>query len=607
MIDMLAAGALEPTVTLWWHKWATLIVLALMLYALIRSLVPPDVVFMGGLVMVVALRIISPADAFHGLSNPGLVTVGALFIVAAGLRHTGALHMVVSRLLGLNTSLRAALARLMAPAALMSGFINNTPIVAMLLPEIVGWCRKRSVAASKMLIPLSYATILGGMCTLIGTSTNIVISGMMTEADMSPLSLFELAWVGGPAAVCGLAFVLLIGVHLLPDRKELMDQLGESQREYIVELIVRAGCPLIGQSIQDAGLRQLHGLFLIEIDRDDSVVSPVKPTEILQEGDRLVFTGMVRTIVDLQRIPGLAPAEESHYDITAPQRRSRRLCEAVVSSSFPELSKTIRNSDFRTRYDAVVVAVHRHGARLRKKIGDIVLRPGDTLLLQVGEHFERTFRGSTDFYLVSEVRDSNAVRHERSWVALGVLGVLIVLLMWQGMPAAVAALVASGLMVALRCVPIGSARGAVDWSVLVVIAAALGFGKAIEKSGLANDLADFIVEAGKTVGGPVGVLIGVYLLTNVLTELVSHIGAAAIVFPVALAVADALGVDARPFAVTIAIAASASFATPIGYQTNLMVYGPGGYRFADFLRIGLPMNLLVMIVAILIVPRIWPF
>ena len=493
-----------------WQAWLTLIVLGLMFYALVRSLIPPDVAFMGGLVIVVATGIITPKQAFEGLSNHGLITVGALFIVAAGLRETGALHMVVSRLLGNRTGEKTALARMMFPTAALSAFMNNTPIVAMLLPEILSWCRKRGFSASKMLIPLSYTTMLGGMCTLIGTSTNLVVDGMMTDSHgLQPLSFFELGAVGVPAAIVGIAFMLFVGLRLLPDRKELIDRLGETQREYIVEMIVQSGCPLIGKSIQDAGLRQLPGLFLIEIDRAGSVLSPVAPTEVLKESDRLVFTGLVRTIVDLQRIPGIVPAAETQYDLASTARRERHLCEAVVSSSFPELGKTIRTSDFRTRYDAVVVAVHRNGARLRKKIGDIVLRPGDTLLLQAGGHFERTFRSNTDFYLVSEVRDSAPVRHERAWLAIGVLLLLVALLVGKILPTAVAALLASGLMVLFRCVPIGVARRAVDWQVLVVIAAAIGLGSAVRESGLAPVLAEVIAHVGRNLRQYVGRAVGV--------------------------------------------------------------------------------------------------
>jgi len=611
LFNLLAASTTEAgsVTTAPWHMWLTLGMLLLMLFGLVRNIVPPDVAFMGGLVVVAAAGVISPGQAFAGLSNQGLVTVGALFIVAAGLRETGALHLMVSRLLGNDTSERSALARIMVPSAAMSAFMNNTPIVAMLLPEVLSWCRKRRIAASKMLIPLSYATMLGGVCTLIGTSTNLVVSGMMIDAELEALSLFELGGVGLPIAAVGIAFVLVIGVRLLPGRKELIDQLGETQREYILEMVVESNCPLIGKSVQEAGLRRLPGLFLIEIDRRGQVISPVAPTEVLQVADRLVFTGIVRTIVDLQRIPGLMPADEKQYTLDPAARRRRRMCEAVVSSSFPELGKTIRNSDFRTRYDAVVVAVHRNGERLAKKIGDIHLRPGDTLLLQVGEHFNRTFRDSTDFYLVSDVEDSQPVRHERAGMALGVLGLLVLLLAttnYTGLTTAVSALLCAGLMVLLRCVPLGAARRSVNWEVLVVIAAALGFGHAVEQSGLADAMATQIIEFGQAAAGPVGVLVGLYLLTNVLTEIISHIGAAAVTFHIGMAAAASMGVDPRPFAITVAIAASASFATPIGYQTNLMVYGPGGYRFTDFLRIGLPLNLLCMIVAALIIPRIWP-
>ncbi len=585
----------------------TLSVLALMLLALVKSWLPPDAAFTGGLVTVVAAGVITPEQAFHGMSNHGLVTVGAMFVVAAGLRETGALHVLVTRLLGVGTGVRAALGRMMVSSAGVSAFLNNTPIVAMLLPEVLSWCRKRQIPASKFLIPLSYATILGGMCTLIGTSTNLVIDGMVRETGyLQPLTLFELSWVGVPAAIAGVVFMLTIGVRLLPQRTELLDQFGAAQREYIVEMLVEPSCPLIGKSVQDAGLRHLPGLFLIEIDRKGDVITPVAPTNTLQEGDRLVFTGLVSTIVDLQRIPGLVPGVESHYEVSGSGRGSRRLCEAVVSTSFPELGRTVRHSNFRTRYDAVVVAVHRHGERIEQKIGDVILHPGDTLLLQAGGNFERTFRGSSDFYLVSEVRDSGLVRHERAWLAMGILALLIVLLAWNTLSTAVSALIAAGLMVLSRCVSVGVARRAVDWQVLVVIAMALGFGEAIHESGLDVALAGNIERFGGGFAGPIGILVGIYLITNVLTELISHIGAAALMFPIAMETAQEMGVGAAPFVIVIAIAASASFATPVGYQTNLMVYGPGGYRFSDFLKVGIPMNILIMIVAMLIIPWVWP-
>lgn len=604
---ILAAGSVASETGVWWHKWLTLGMLVAMLVGMVRNLAPPDVVFMGGLVVVVATGIVTPEEAFHGLSNHGMITVGAMFVVAAGMRETGALHMVVSRLLGLRTTPRSALARITAPAATISAFMNNTPIVAMLIPEIVAWCRKRNFSPSKMLLPLSFATMLGGMCTLIGTSTLLVVSGIMYDNGMAPLSMFEPSAVGIPVAVVGLLFLILFAGALLPERKALMAQLGETKREYIVEMMIQPTCPLIGKTVQDAGLRQLPGLFLIEIDRADEVISPVGPAEPLREGDRLVFTGIVQTIVDLQRIPGLVPAAEKHYDVDAAAQRHRRLCEAVVSTSFPELGKPIRRSNFRTRYDAVIVAVHRNGERLQKKIGDIILRPGDTLLIQAGAHFERTFRGSTDFYLVSEVRDSAPVRHDRAWMAIAILGFVIAMLVFSNMSTAVVTLMGAGLMILTRCLPLGAARNAVDWQVLVVIAASLGFGVAVDRSGLAAGVSHAMVGALGERFGPVGVVVGVYILVNVLTELITSKGAVAIVFPIALAAAHALDVSARPFAMAIAVAAAAGFATPIGYQTNLMVYGPGGYRFSDFLRVGIPLKLIVLVVAAIVIPRCWPF
>ena len=588
-----------------WGAWFTLSVVVLGVGALIWEVLAPDLIFLGMLAVLIVSGVVSPEEALVGFSNPGMISVGALFVVAGALQNTGALGFVATRIFGRIESDRRALLRMMIPIASISAFLNNTPIVAMFMPVVIDWARRYRVSPSRFLIPLSYATILGGACTLIGTSTNLVANGLMMGYGMAGMSFFELGAVGLPCAVVGLAFIALIGRNLLPDRKDLIESLEESQREYLVEMEVASDCPLAGQQIEEAGLRHLPGLFLIRIERAEEIVAPVGPEERLKVGDRLVFTGAVSTIVDLQKIRGLVPAGD-HRDGGERFLDENNLSEAVVSEYSPLVGSTIRDANFRTRYGAAVVAVHRGGRRLSGKIGDIVLRAGDTLLLEASPGFVRAYRNSSDFYLVSEVPNSTPPRYQKAVPALLILVALVATVTTGLLPMITASLLAASAVVGLGCLSVGETRSAVDMSVLILIAAAFGVGKALEKTGAASAIATLLIEAGSRLG-PVGVLAAIYLATAILTEVISNAAAVALVFPIALAAAKQFGVDARPFAIAITAAASSSFASPIGYQTNLMVYGPGGYRFSDFLKIGIPLKLLVFAVAMVSIPYAWPF
>ena len=399
------------------------------------------------------------------------------------------------RFLGKVSSEKMALLWVSLVAAVSSAFLNNTTIVAMLLPVILDWCRKRTISPSRLLIPLSFMTILGGTCTLIGTSTNLVVQSKLVEKGLPPLSFFELGCVGVPCAVVGVIYMLTIGRWLLPNRKELLQQLAESRREYLVEMVVQPGCRLVGQSVEAAGLRALPGLFLIEIDRGGSLVGPVAPQEMIQSGDRMVFTGVVDTIVDLKKIAGFVPAADETYEVSAERQRGRMLCEAVISATSPLIGKTIKDADLRARYNAAVVAVHRNGQRVTTKLGDTTLHPGDTLLLQTGTHFLRAHRNNPDFYLVANVDDSRPLRHDRVTIAIALFLGMVALLATEaftGIDPMIAAFAAAGLMIATRCISTADARQAIEWPVLVGIAASFGLGTALEKSGVAHEFADFI-------------------------------------------------------------------------------------------------------------------
>ena len=363
-----------------WQGWLTLAVLISMIAAMAREMAGPDVVLMGGLVVLATAGVLTPQEAFAGFANESMLTIGALLVLSAALRDTGALEATFGRIFGRTRNERVGLLRMMLPVAGVSAFLNNTTIVAMMTPVVIDWAHRNRMSPGRFLIPLSYATILGGVITIIGTSTNLTVAGMMIQSKMEPMGFFELAPIGIPIALVGLAYLLWASPRLLPARKEPGEDLGEARREYTVAMIVELGSPLANQTVESAGLRHLPGLFLVEIDRAGRVITPVASDEQILASDRLVFAGVVETIVDLSRMRGLVAASDDERPVSSDP--GRRLIEAVVSHSSPLVGRSIREAGFRTVYDAAVIAVHRNGERVAGKIGDIVLRPGDTLLLR---------------------------------------------------------------------------------------------------------------------------------------------------------------------------------------------------------------------------------
>ena len=565
---------------------------------------PAYVVFLGAAATLFLSGVLDEKAALAGFSNSGMITVGVLYVVVAGLQQTGALQWVSQQVLGTPKTPSRALVRLMLPVMGASAFLNNTPVVAMFIPVVNDWCRKLRFSPSKLMIPLSYAAIFGGLCSLIGTSTNLVVNGLLIDATgESGLKMFDIAWVGVPCGLIGFLFLFVTQSWLLPDRQSVLSNTNDL-REYTVEMRVVPNSPLVGKTVEKAGLRHLPNLYLAEVRREPQVLSAVSPQEILQGDDLLLFVGVVDSILDLQRIRGLQPATDQSAKLAgAPTERS--LIEAVVSNTCPLVGHTIRESRFRTQYNAVVVAAARNGDRLSGKIGDIRLQPGDTLLLEASSDFVNERRISRDFYLVSGVPDSEPMRHERSPIAfvLTLAMVLLAAVGWLSMLQA-AVLAAIG-MIALGCCSPAQALRSIDWSVLLVIAAALALGEGLNSTGAAEAIATRVISIAGS--NPWLALAAVYAVTTILTEIITNNAAAALIFPIAFSLAAQLGVSYFPFVIGIMVAASASFATPIGYQTNLMVCGPGGYKFSDFLRVGVPLNILYGLITIAIAPLIYPF
>lgn len=595
-----------------WEAWVMLGLVVLISIALLRAWAGPDTVMLGGLGLVLALGSFSPkfpgvADAVAGFGSKAVVTIGVLFVVAEGIQQTGAMSMLTRRLLGQPRTLAGAQARLMFPVVGLSAFLNNTPIVAMLMPIVHDFSRRTGVAPSKLFMPLSFAAILGGSCTLIGTATNVFVSGEVSQAveagSIPPvhLGMFTVSLVGVPAAIIGVLTIMLLSRWLLHDRRPAMPD--KAAKPYTFEVIVRAGSAIDGKTIRQAGLRALDDAYLAELDRDAEGPIAVGPEQVLRGGDRLIFVGPFEAMEGLLQRPGLEPAAGRTSDRVG-RRGGLRRVEVVVSDRCPLIGRSVKEGNFRGRYHAAILAVHRGGQQLTQKIGDIVLRSGDSLVLETDPFFVDRHTEHGDFYLVSRL-DPVVQRTGRAWLALALLAALVILVTTGLTEMVTAALLVGGVMVLTGCVSMAEARASVNWRVLLMMGAALGFGKALDSTGAAEQAASAIVAVCSGLG-PWGILLGLYVISMLLTSLIGPLPTVALVFPVAVAAAVNQGLNFTPFAITMMMTAAASFASPTAYQTNLMVYSVGGYRPMDFIKMGLPLNLVVMAVTLTLAPLIWP-
>lgn len=582
-----------------WQALFTLAVLVAMFVAMVRGLAHPAAAIVSAVVVLLIAGVIDERQAFAGFANPAPITVAALYVLARAVEDTGALRPLVRAALSGNGGQRISLLRLCLPSAAASAFLNNTPIVAMLIAPVTEWSESRGVSSSRYLMPLSFAVILGGVATTIGTSTNLVVSGLLQQSGAEPFGLFEITHVGLPMALVGIVLVAILAPLVLRERQSPRRALAAAGRDFVVRMIVEPGGSIAGRSVEAAGLRHLEGVFLVEIERDGEPIAPVAPTTLLHGGDHLLFVGEARRVVDLRDMPGLDSAESPHLQqIDAP---GHRLVEAVVGASSPLLGRTPKQIGFRARYDAAIVGIHREGQPVVAKLGEVKLRLGDTLLLLADSSFRERWRDRPDFIVVQALDgdDEEVVKLSPKAVFVGLMVASVVVVAGSGLlPILHVALIAAVVLVATRTISAQAARDAVDIEVLIVIAAAFGLGAAIESSGLAAFLGSAIVESFSGLGWR-WVLLGIVLATVVLTEFISNNAAAALMFPIGMATAGEIGADPRSFAIAIAISASLSFLTPIGYQTNTMVYGPAGYRFGDYWRLGMPLTVASILTVVL--------
>ena len=587
-----------------WQGWLTIGVVLATLGLLLWERFTPDKILIGAVVVLIASGILGPREALAGFWNPGVLTVAVLFILVAALKSTGAIRWIGDWVLGRPRGDGKARARLIVITAPLSAFINNTPIVAMLTSAIEHWGRRSGIAPSKLLLPMNYATILGGTCTLIGTSTNLIVAGLVVAQGLPELSMFDPLLPGLAAAVAGLLFMSTLGRRLLPSRRSAIDQAAADSREYSVEMLVDPEGRLVGKTADQAGLRHLSGSFLVELSRERELLAAVDPDTVLRAGDRLVFVGVTDAVRELRRIEGLRPATDQVFKIDGAERR-RNLVELVLSRFSPAIGKNLREAQFRNHYNAVVIAVSRHGQRLHQKPGDVVMQAGDTRLVETAPDFMARWGNSPDFLVASLVDGERPVDRRKASIALGVMLTMIVANSLFNVDILWSVTIAAIVVVAARCVGLAELRRSLDLRLIAVIALSFALGRAVDQTGVAQVVAGHMTVLSGA--DPFWTLVSVYVAAVLFTELITNNAAAILMFPIGLSAASHLGVDPMPFIMAVMIGASAGFITPIGYQTNLMVYGPGGYRFTDYIRVGLPLSIVVGIAVLWTIPRAWPF
>lgn len=577
--------------------WITLAVIAVAVAVLVRDWVSPPATFIAAVVVLLVVGVVTPEQAFKGFSNPAPVTVAALYVLARAVERSGALQPLLRATLGSGGRVRWSLARLTAPVAAASAFFNNTPIIAMLTPQIEEWADKCGQSASRYLMPVSFAAILGGMTTLIGTSTNLVVSGLLQAEGQAPFTMFELTPIALPVAVVGLLLTIGLSPKLLPERVSPRREAREGNRNFTVRMRIVAGGPLDGKTVAQGGFTEPGVPSVMEIERGGEWLSECSLATTLRGEDLVTFAGRrMEDVRQLHERPGLVSAQEPHFpsEFGSPDHE---FFEAVVAQGSPLVGRTLVDTRFSSYYQAVVLAIHRAGELVRGRLAHTPLRPGDTLLLIADQGFGDRWRDRADFVLAARMDAPFPGTSRKAVLVLAVAGAIVVGAGLGVLPILHLSLMGALAVVGMGVLRPGEAKDAIDFDVIVVIGAAFGLAAAVESSGLGLAGANVVAE-GFGRFGPQGALAGIVLATVALSSVITNNAAAALVLPIALSTAADFGIDPRAAAVAVALAASASFLTPVSYQTNLMVYGPGGYRFGDYMRLGAPLVAVVLVVII---------
>jgi di/tricarboxylate transporter len=576
------------------------IVIIFILVSLYIELIGTTFTFVIAVVTLGFFGILTPREILSGFANEQIAIILLLLILGDIIRQKAIVEILFDRVFRSARSYRGFLSRMTILIAGFSAFLNNTPLVAVMMPYVRNWCKRNDISPSKFLMPLSYAAILGGCATLIGTSTNLIVNGMVVDQKIIPelksINIFEFAYVGVPMILIGFLYLLFFGEKLLPANEDLLNGFSNNNREYLVEAEIRKDSQLIGKTVEEAGLRNLKGLFLVEIIRRSFKISSVKPNVILQQDDLLLFAGDTETIAEMVnsdlglRLPSVGMMLK---------KKETEVVEIVISHNSTLINKTVKEIRFRAKFDAAVIAVHRNGERISGKIGEIVIKAGDVLLLFAGADFVSRSSNTQDFYFISKVKDFQKLEAYKTWTLLGGTVLTILLAALNIVSLFMGLVVLIMIVLAMKITNPKELYKAVDYNLAMIIALSLALGTAMIKSGAADLIADLVITVFMPLG-KIGLLSGIYLITAFLAAYITNKAAVAIIFPISLTMAANLNLPPLPFVLVVSFAAAANFMTPHGYQTNLMVYGPGGYSFKDFFRVGFPLTIIYMIVTVTI-------
>jgi di/tricarboxylate transporter len=584
-----------------------------LLVVLVKEWMPADA---AGIVVIFALvvaGVLAPRQAFLAFGNDALVTVGAMFVLAAGLIRTGAVAFVGRRILAAGGASEGRLvAVLMVAVAALSTVVNNTPLAVIFLPIVLGLSETSGIPASKLLIPMSYATIVGGMCSLVGTSTNVLVVGKLADGsydryDIGPIGMFEPLVLALAGIAMTIAYMVLVGRRLLPARTTVSSSVrGGKIRDYVTELVVPPGSPFAGKSLADAIYARAPALRVLQLIRREEILAVERASVVLEERDVLIVRGEVNALLALERTPGIDVAPELRSPAVEARGRDTTLAELVVRPGAGAIGQRVRDLGLHATHGAAVLAVQRHGVHVREKVGELALRFGDVLLVQADVGTLERLRDSPDFVVVEGIAEEVVFSHKAGFAVAVVVAVMALAATGIArLPVGILALAGAVAMVAGGCLGVRHAYRAIDLRLLVLMAGTIALGNAMETSGAARFVADGVLAVARPLGD-VAILSAVYLLANLLTALVSNAAAALVALPIGLAAAEQAGLAGKPFVMAVMFAASIDFSTPIGYQTNTFVYGAGGYRFTDYVRVGVPLNLLWWLLATLLIPVLWP-
>lgn len=581
--------------------------------AFFREWLPPDMVAVFSLGLVLATGILSKDEMLGAFSNPAPITIACMFILSAGLERSGCIDIMgrwFRRLAG-EGELRV-LAVLMLTGAVLSAFVNNTPVVVVFLPIVLRLAKSSELKASRLLIPLSFACILGGTCTLTGTSTNLIIDGQAQGLGQAPFTMFELTKLGLVYAAVGFAYMFTIGRKLLPERESVATNIAEMQeREFLTQVIVQAGSPMIGETIPDTLLKEIKEARVLEVRRRGVPLSEPLDSLAIEENDRILISVHGEDFEELKDTDGLRLTSYQNLKLETLERRPAVLMEGIIGPASPLVGRTLRSIKFRQRFGVLILGIHRQSGDFRRNFEDVRLHPGDTLLIEGPPQAIERIQDQRDFVSLT-TRRAKDIRPEKAWFAAAITTGFVLMASLTTVPIVVLAFLAATAMLASRCLQPHEAYASVQWNIIFLIVGMLGVGKAMEITGGAALLADGVMAVFGSYH-PAVILAAVYLLSSTLTELISNNAVAVLLTPIVIKIAASiefageLGVDARPFIVAMMFGCSASFATPIGYQTNTYVYGAGGYKFSDFPKVGVPLNLILWLVATALIPVFWPF